>query len=487
MKLKNIIVSLAVLLVLPACTDEKMIEEVGETGTFSINLSMGEMEVKSSTEANVPAASNERSIGYCFIAVFSKKNNDDNWSNLVWKKTELANNSNGTYQINGLEFPIKTPLKIVVIANPPAELMEGGSQYLSIDSYSSVLDLTTTYTGVLGSNNGDYYTFDPKTLIKFADEDVIFNNTSGEKTIELTQLAAKIHLNLEVEKKEASLPNKPDEETFSFGEYSVEEVISLLSKNLNNVKEADPFQIKLINGALQCRLMSEWRQGDNNDPVIVSAYGDSENGKKYAVLSGAKWCRKSYTPSTLFQLNRIDINNIERTSYLLNPRGKNDSKTLGNVSFTDLRNGGDGIDLSFYSYQKPVYLKNNDQILNVEIQGGVADGYIVEKIEYTLTKGRVYWGNGSGWGQDESLFHPDIEYDKGSASTPVVSVEIETVNDNMNTYSIDINPQSSSMVDNPGIQHGNYYDVKGVLKQSEGVFSIYVSSWNNVDFDVNYN
>ena len=182
MKLKNIIVSLAVLLVLPACTDEKMIEEVGETGTFSINLSMGEMEVKSSTEANVPAASNERSIGYCFIAVFSKKNNDDNWSNLVWKKTELANNSNGTYQINGLEFPIKTPLKIVVIANPPAELMEGGSQYQNIDSYSSVQGLTTVYTDELGGSNGSdrYYTFNPKSLIKFGEKVVEFKTKSGE-------------------------------------------------------------------------------------------------------------------------------------------------------------------------------------------------------------------------------------------------------------------------------------------------------------------
>lgn len=478
MKLKNIIVSLAVLLVLPACTDEKMIEEVGETGTFSINLSMGEMEVKSSTEANVPAASNERSIGYCFIAVFSKKNNDDNWSNLVWKKTELANNSNGTYQINGLEFPIKTPLKIVVIANPPAELMEGGSQYQNIDSYSSVQGLTTVYTDELGGSNGSdrYYTFNPKSLIKFGEKVVEFKTKSGEETIELTQLAAKIHLNFTVEEKESKLDPKENEYTFSFGEYSVDDVLSLLNKdnNIQNTKKDRPCYITDDSGQLMYVTMYP-------ENVIASAYVENDKGQKFIRLSGGKISKLNYVPSHLFKLEQVKISNIETFSYLCDPGW--DTQILKSTSPSGLNS----TNFSFYSYSKPFYKEEENKALKVEFEGRMADGYEVTKTEYFYTNAKLDWSEDSGFGNGGFVVKPENIEGLGESGTPIIGESIfVSESEGTNTYTIIINPSKSSTVDNPGIQSGNYYEVTGKLKEGITGLSITVKEWGLKKVDVSY-
>lgn len=479
MKLKNIIVSLAVLLVLPACTDEKMIEEVDETGTFSINLSMGEMEVKSSTEANVPATSNERSIGYCFIAVFSKKNNEDNWSNLVWKKTELANNFDGTYQINGLEFPIKTPLKIVVIANPPAELMEGDSQYQNIDSYSSVQDLTTVYTDELGGSNGSdrYYTFNPKSLIKFGEKDVEFKTKSGEETIELTQLAAKIHLNFTVEEKESKLDPKENEYTFSFGEYSVDEVLSLLNKenNIQSTEKNKPCYITDDNGQLE--YVTAYPKN-----VIASAYVESDKGQKFIRLSGGKISELSYKPSHLFKLKQVKISNIETFSYLYDPKG-----CTRDLKSTSSSSGLNSTNFSFYSYSKPFYEGDEKNALKVELEGWMADGYEVTKTEYLYTNTKLAWSEDSGFGNGGFVVKPENIEGLGESGTPIIGDPIfVSESKDTNTYTIIINPSKSSAVDNPGIQSGNYYEVTGKLKEGITGLSITVKEWGLKKVEVSY-
>lgn len=485
MKLKNIIISLVALLVLSACTDERLIEEVAQTGTFSIHLFMGEMEVKAGAKTgdNVSVAtSDERYINNCFIAVFSKKSSEDNWSNLVWKtistSTDLARLDNGSYQIYHLKFPIKTPLKIVVIANPPVELTAEDGKYSSIDSYSSLLSLTTVYADELGGGEGAgrYYTFNPKTLIKFGEKDVIFEAASSTDAIELelTQLAAKIHLNLTAQEKESGLDKKDDCYTFAFGEYSVEEILNLLNKKveIKKTSESNPCYITVKEGQLE---YVTTKPAD----FVVSAYYDKE--QQSIQLSGGKICKLSYEPSYLFKVTNTEIDNIATSSYLCNPAGGALSNALESVSSSNVKS----TNFSFYSYSKPSYgKKEEDKALKVTLAGNMADGYAVTKTEYSYKSAQLSWSEDAGFSKGGFVTESDITGLADSGESIAGEPEFVSENSDTNSYTIVINP--SEGVGNTGVQHGNYYEVAGVLRDGITGLNITVKKWDSKEVNVSY-
>lgn len=479
MKLKNVIIGFATFLIIPACADEKLMEEEGETGTFSINLFQGTVD----TKAEISASDIERTIDKCFIAVFSKKSENDNWSNLVWKGiSKVQNLDSKTFQINGLVFPIKTPLKIVAIANPPSEIDNENfeSKYSNIDSYSSLLSITTVYGDQLGGGEGAgrYYTFNPRTLIKFGEKDVTFNTKSGEETIELTQLAAKIHLNLTIEEKESKLDPKDDEYTFSFGEYPVKDILGMLNKDngIQSAKEDRPCYITDDGG----QLVYVTSKPEN---VIASAYVQSDRGKKYIILSGGKICKLSYKPSYLFKVKEVNMYNIEIFSNLFNPRGKTPSHTLKSIS----PSGVNITNFSFYSYTKPLYKDGDaDEVLKVTFKGGMAEGYEVTTTEYPYKNTRLEWSEDSGFGSDGFVVKPENIEGLGDPSAPIVGdIEFVSDNENTNSYTIIINP-SGATVDNPGVLCGNYYEVTGKLKETIAGLNVTVEKWQPKDVNVGY-
>ena len=101
-----------------------------------------------------------------------------------------------------------------------------------------------------------------------------------------------------------------------------------------------------------------------DSPIIPKEYQGS-NIKK-AKITGAKYKNTSYTPTSYFELKGVEIKNIEKSSTLLIPRGQLPSSTLDNIT-KSITEGVENVDITFYTYEKPVYVSDTSEALTVNI------------------------------------------------------------------------------------------------------------------------
>ena len=502
-QLKNILLTgFLALLAFAACTEDKLIDEQPmETGTVSISFSTEGVETKAiDAGGNYEyATAEELNINEIFVSIFKKEGNE--WKYLTSKSGTLGDGSfvgeqsPGSFKLTGLTLPLNTDLKVVAIANP---LAGKAASYAEMD-YNTLSAEKVAYSATLGGEG--YYTFDPKTLIKVGEQDMRFtaNNgaISGGEDVHLKQLATKVQLSLAVEVPSSKLPPKPDEEGLVFGDYDAGEIVPLFNKN--NMQSAndlnDPMIVKNIKGSFVIKRKSEW--GDDTNPVIATAYnasGDTDpiipkeyqgSNIKKAKITGAKYKNTSYTPTSYFELKGVEIKNIEKSSTLLIPRGQLPSSTLDNIT-KSITEGVENVDITFYTYEKPVYVSDTSEALTVNITGRLAEGYAKTISIYELNKLYLHWQNSSGWAEGSSSFSI-IKETTGEGEMIGQGYEFNSAISSAYLYPIIINPKYVEGKCTDGLIHGNYYKVTGTLKRSTGEFKLWVTPWIGKDVSANFN
>lgn len=226
-KLKDIVLTgFLALLAFTACTEEKLIDERPmETGTVSISFSTEGVETKAINAGGTYryATADELNINNIFVSIFKKVDNE--WKYLISKTGTLGDGSfvgtqsSGSFKLTGLTLPLNTELKVVAIANPLADKV---ASYAKMD-YATLCKESVSYPSDLGGNG--FYTFNPKTLIKVGEENMIFTLTkglvSGGETVSLKQLAAKVELDLKVDLPNTEAPVTTGEWAFNWVSFKI--------------------------------------------------------------------------------------------------------------------------------------------------------------------------------------------------------------------------------------------------------------------------
>lgn len=496
MNIKGIIGLLLMIFIgFTSCSEETIIGELPyETGTITLNFSLNEGVLSKATansgagDISNPAegyrysTKSELNVKNCFIAIFARESNEDNWSKkiLADNYSPIPEGKIGAFKISGLVLPIKTDLKIVAIANLPED---------KVDEYKSKsyvqLETATIETAIGG---GNYYTFDPLSLIKVGQREVRFNAkgnivddndevTDENTTISLTQLAAKIYLNLDVELPASTGMTKVVEGEY-FGDYTAKKVLNIFSKEMMNKATSVDKSVYIVdnNGSLVAvdhgsnnYLASAYQCNKGTD--CPDGYSPSDN-KKYAHVTGIVYKKITTTTDTyLFNPNSLSINNVEKSSSFLSPNGLLNSSTCAEpILIKDMVEGTTNIRFVFYTYQKPYYPNaDNSQTLTVNLEGSLSKGDLI-KTEVWKPKGAVHaiWNTGNGWGDGNSNFI--YEYNKDDQPNEIVEKgeKMEPVSNSSFKFEIKINPETETS----GIVHGNYYEVIGKLIMNKSSVSL---------------
>lgn len=467
-----------------SCSEETVIGEPPyETGTFTLSFSMNEETQTKATVTSVdpvlgPAegyrysTESELMVNNCFIAIFAK-DDENGWSKKILADSyKPISEGSGSFKVSGLVLPIKTDLKIVAIANLPSDKIDAyrGKSYAELEGATIVTSIT---------NGAPYYTFDPSSLIKVGQREVRFNAKGNlingkdeeisDKTtiIPLTQLAAKIYLNLEVVLPTSESSKEVKEGEF-FGDYPADDVLNTFTKgkmNSANSVESSVYVIVNSNGQL-----NETTQKPEN--YLASAYqcgkGEDqcpgcETSQKFAHVTGLVKKQVTTTTNTyLFNPKSLIIKNIETSSSLLLPEGQLQSSNCVSVTVTDKAEGVTNVRFVFYTYQKPYYSdENNEQVLAVNLEGSLSKGNLV-KTEVWKPKGGIHaiWDNDkNGWGEGNSNFKYDYKLDDQPSEIVESTEDMIPISNSSFNFEIKINPKEETK----GIVHGNYYEVTGRL------------------------
>ncbi len=491
-----------------SCSEETVIGEPPyETGTFTLSFSMNEETQTKATVTSVdpvlgPAegyrysTESELKVDNCFIAIFAK--DDENG----WNKKILADSYTpisegiGSFKVSGLVLPIKTDLKIVAIANLPSDKIDAyrGKSYAELEGATIVTSTT---------NGAPYYTFDPSSLIKVGQREVRFNAKGNlindkdeeisDKTtiIPLTQLAAKIYLNLEVVLP-TSESSKEVKEGAYFGDYPAEVVLNLLSKDMNSATKEGKSLYVIVDDKDKLQVISN----PENNNYLASAYqcdkGEAcptdyvnNTGKKIAHVTGLVKKQVTTTTNTyLFNPKSLIIKNIETSSSLLLPEGQLQSSNCVSVTVTDKAEGVTNVRFVFYTYQKPYYSdENNEQVLAVNLEGSLSKGNLV-KTEVWKPKGGIHaiWDNDkNGWGEGNSNFKYDYKLDDQPSEIVESTENMTSVSNSSFNFEIKINPKEETN----GIVHGNYYEVTGRLIMNKSSVALEYKVVNEEPIKVN--
>ncbi|WP_147383018.1 hypothetical protein [Parabacteroides sp. TM07-1AC] len=483
---------LMMLIIITSCSEESPVGEPPyNTGTFTLNFMMNERNTKATetlAAEEVPghaegfsySTKEELTVNNCFIAIFAK--GEDN----LWTRRILADDYSieedkiGSFKVEGLTLPIKTDLKVVAIANLPFDLVP---EYKN----KTYAELTEAKIITEIGKSKDYYTFDPSSLIKTGEKDMRFNVNGnlvdsndreiGEAVIPLTQLAAKIYLNLSV-----ILPTSEGktivEEGEYFGKYPAQDVLNAIKKkDINDVNDSSS-PIYIIensdqNSDVKFKVSSSKPEGDflatayqckNADKCPNGFDGKKEfGGKKYAHITGLVFKKITTTYDTfVFNMEKVTINNIETSSYLLPPKGQLNSSTCKPVEITNMGEGIKNVRLLFYTYQKPYYVESlNDQSLSINLTGALAKGNLVKE-EIWKPRGGIHamWNDKSnGWGDGNTTFVYDYIKDDQPSDIVENTTDMKPIGTSDLEFMIKINPNETT----EGLLAGNYYEVIGKL------------------------
>lgn len=484
---------LMMLIIITSCSEESPVGEPPyNTGTFTLNFMMNERNTKAtetSAAEEVPghaegfsySTKEELTVNNCFIAIFAK--GEDN----LWTRRILADDYSieedkiGSFKVEGLTLPIKTDLKVVAIANLPFDLVP---EYKN----KTYAELTEAKIITEIGKSKDYYTFDPSSLIKTGEKDMRFNVNGnlvdsndreiGEAVIPLTQLAAKIYLNLSV-----ILPtsegNTIVEEGEYFGKYPAQDILNAIKKNdINDVPNSNTHEIYIIENSdkgskEKFQVLTSKPEGD----FLATAYqcskgnavcpggfdGKNWGNKKFAHITGLVFKKITTTYDTfVFNMEKVTINNIETSSYLLPPKGQLNSSTCKPVEITNMGEGIKNVRLLFYTYQKPYYVESlNDQSLSINLTGALAKGNLVKE-EIWKPRGGIHamWNDKSnGWGDGNTTFVYDYIKDDQPSDIVENTTDMKPIGTSDLEFMIKINPNETT----EGLLAGNYYEVIGKL------------------------
>ena len=216
--LKNILAIIGMCLLAASCSEEEIINELPvETGTFTLNFTMKDVvstkatqsgeaeEVQGHADGYKYTTEDELNIENCFLAIYTKSSdNDKNWSKKIHAELHTSlSSSKGVFTISDLVLPVKTALKVVAIANCPGNGISSSNADNSMGEWTYndwKNNVFVTHSEFLNSEGNDYYTFNPSELIKVGESEITFDKTRVVNSISLSQLAAKVRLNLEVAK-----------------------------------------------------------------------------------------------------------------------------------------------------------------------------------------------------------------------------------------------------------------------------------------------
>ncbi|RKU67960.1 hypothetical protein DWW91_14170 [Parabacteroides sp. AF17-3] len=228
MNIREILGLILLFIFVASCSEESPIDEHPyETGTFTLQFTMndgvntkataeisGANEVPGHADGYSYSTESELKVNNCFIAVFAK-GDDDAWSKKIYANLHTGiNTQSGSFTILGLTLPIKTDLMVIAIANCPTDgsLTSSNNSDMVNWSYSDWKSAS-----VLSKERFDtehtYYTFNPESLIKQGECEMRFNASGNlidandqvkegvSPVVPLSQLAAKVRLNLSVSDK----------------------------------------------------------------------------------------------------------------------------------------------------------------------------------------------------------------------------------------------------------------------------------------------
>lgn len=496
------------LLALAACTEEKLIDEQPmETGTVSISFSTEGVETKAiGAEGNyVYATADELYIKSIFVSIFKKVGNE--WKYLTSKSGTLGEGgfvgtqSSGSFKLTGLTLPLNTELKVVAIANP---LEDKVGSYASMD-YNTLSEESVTYSATLGGEG--YYTFNPKTLIKVGEQEMKYTASdgviSGGKDVHLKQLAAKVGLDLDVELPEMEGSTTTNE--WTLGGYSLDDIIDKLSKNMNNasnknkpvtvyVDRSGELQVTGTGGTppadAKVLLVKAWNNSADKDCAGSPTTGNNKYAhiESYSQENPITMAIATTTPTWLFNLKTVQVENVNTHSQLIIPVDQLNSKSyLVNGGVVNVEKADTKVNLSFYTYERDK-VSDLKEALSVKIVGEYVKGNKIETTTYSLTSTGFHpiWDEEGGWGDGSNtkfiINKEELEIGESVSSTETISTEEGT----SYKYTIPINPTVEDGCTD-GLIHGNYYEVTGTLKRSAGEFKIWVAPWAGKDVTANFN
>ena len=245
MKIKNIFGAVLIFAAMFSCSTESPIDELPiETSLITLHFTVGK-EVNTKATYNY-TTDDEKIISNYVIAIFAKKTSDseEQWSKKIWSEFKSIESTNGTFNVSGITLPIKTTLKIVALVNDPRDSKDGTINDDNAEGWATYADWQKGSTLHAGQSDGQSYcTFDPKKLIKVGEAEMRFNKSGqlidendqvvgGTVAIQLTQLAAKVCLQLQKDESMAFLVVKNPIEI-----NNVRLSSGLLNNDFSNIKE----------------------------------------------------------------------------------------------------------------------------------------------------------------------------------------------------------------------------------------------------------
>ncbi len=474
MKVRNIFIGcLSLLMAFTACNEEIIIENEGiETASFSLsflaNTTAGNITTKAGEQI---ATEDELYVGDCFIAIYSGESSG--WDRLISWHTYTVNQSK-EFAIDIPSLPINTPLKIVAVANPPA--LDGGIKWENETSYSSICSFSTTY-GTLGgplSDGSEYYTFNPKSLIKEGEGIIQFKAdgsiVSQEGAIKdgvfhLTQLAARVDLDLTVESPETK-PEAP-ETIYDFGGTTPETVVKALSTQINSLQDKDSPGYIYSDGTFVKDNPSAGYIVYNCKDHVFEYNGQkiNPNSDKIAHLTGASKKVVTRTPNVrVLSIKSIVIDNVETRSQLMM---RNEELTALRGNTISSSNPTSRLRLTFYTYEKSFYPNDLSKVLKVSIVGNLAIGSQELTEEYSLEGVHCIaldqTGNPTSWGKLKKFVLLPIGETEGKL---IEQITIKEQTEQELTYNLSINPVRTVDCATNGFVRGNQYVVTGTLSTS---------------------
>lgn len=260
---------------LASCSEETFVEQSYQTEMCTLNFTMEgvKTKVETGTASSSYATKQELTVNNCFIAIYTNKPGETNtWDVKVLSDNYKVAKTDKGFTISDIALPFKTNLKLVAIANLPEDNLD---EYKLKTTYQELVDYASVVTAF--PEKEGLITFDPKSLIKFGSKDLFFSVINQNIEIALTQLAAKISLNLAVGGEEKDSP------TFTLNQIDIKNV-ECQSKVLapagnpnsrNLVEKSLPFneEVKKIDNISFYTYEKPYYSGNDDQALTISIKG----------------------------------------------------------------------------------------------------------------------------------------------------------------------------------------------------------------------
>lgn len=470
-KIKLIMV--AVFIGMVSCTQETSIEEqlpTGETADLEIVIAPSEVMTKSNTIAPGYgwATEDELQINTCILAVFKKEAND------VWKKVFLTlhtmeendktivsdNDRRLAYKVSTVTLSVDSTYYIQVIANPSSD------NIVKYQNCSSLTDFEKIEEG-----SASEYTFKASNLVK-AGKKIVgkdandvdkLNAISTRIVVPLTQLAARVDLNIQV---------KLGEKTWISSKYEKEDGSSLGGTMTEaTLLTTFPTAIKVDAGINSANLYYMDRH------VVFDKGPISESSNKGYKIPGYTAVRIDEYSSWTIDLTELTILNVRTQATAVLPM-KDSDLSLNEYTFSSLNTP-----ITFYTYGREFKALNP---LQVSLNGTVYEANVKEKTKvecnwyaYVNKKTGKELENDlssptgdpvnvtGGWGGGEVIvfFVEDRSKDNGWIELPGEDVVVESTKIKVGPYDrvFSIEPTKADGAKTDGILDGNQYSISATI------------------------